>query len=458
MPLIGSDDRKQLSLDLLERFQDLSRSSPQDVERFALEKLAEIWRVARQSNSWWRQYLPPWREVFDPSLGMNGLLAKLPVMTRSVVQDSAAFSSVWLANSSVNEYGSASTSGSTGKPVKVLKHGPSYDIGIFAASLQETLWHERDMSLPTLHLRNQKVGREKSQIRAPFSFLWSSGANFSLRIAETSPRAVLEFIQHNQIVNIFGANNFLRLLANEQLNYPVKHSVEHFVNWAEALSPTTRELLNTAFGAHVADRYSSEELGLIAIQCPVDTHLHTLQYYNWVEIVDEKGVACKTGEPGRVLITNLRNLAQPLIRYELGDMATWAEPCGEGISLPVLEPLITRQRETIPLDDGRWIQPNASGCLLAKESLVTDFQVYRFNNALLVLYSAAAQLIQVKQSQTAEDLQSRFRTTDPVFFVATQVTRFQLHKRKDFVRVDEALGRHNLNDWANRLLTEIAYV
>ena len=39
-----------------------------------------------------------------------------------------------------------------------------------------------------------------------------------------------------------------------------------------------------------------------------------------------------------MLVTNLANYAQPIIRYEIGDMITMAtEPCGCGSNLPLID-------------------------------------------------------------------------------------------------------------------------
>ena len=46
-----------------------------------------------------------------------------------------------------------------------------------------------------------------------------------------------------------------------------------------------------------------------------------------VEIVDDKGAPCASGEIGRVIVTDLHNFATPLMRYDIGDYAEVAAPC-----------------------------------------------------------------------------------------------------------------------------------
>jgi phenylacetate-CoA ligase len=46
---------------------------------------------------------------------------------------------------------------------------------------------------------------------------------------------------------------------------------------------------------------------------------HTIDEFNWIEVVDEKGRPVREGETGRILITSLLKFAYPLIRYAVGD-------------------------------------------------------------------------------------------------------------------------------------------
>ena len=54
-------------------------------------------------------------------------------------------------------------------------------------------------------------------------------------------------------------------------------------------------------------------------------------------------IGAKPGELGQVLVTDLLNLAMPLIRYRIGDMAIYDEtPCKCGRSLPRLKKVAGR--------------------------------------------------------------------------------------------------------------------
>jgi phenylacetate-CoA ligase len=114
-----------------------------------------------------------------------------------------------------------------------------------------------------------------------------------------------------------------------------------------------RETVREGLGTRIVDRYSCEETGYIALQCPKHNHFHVLSPVTHVEIVDEDGLPCPVGKPGRVLLTSMQSYAMPLIRYEIGDMAEWGAPCDCGINLPVIRKLWGRTRHLITTPDGR---------------------------------------------------------------------------------------------------------
>jgi phenylacetate-CoA ligase len=89
------------------------------------------------------------------------------------------------------------------------------------------------------------------------------------------------------------------------------------VSTAEHLNDAKRTLLESAFGAKVADFYSTPEQGLIAYSRP------GLAGYTCLndEFVVESLHAAKEG-PGRLIVTDLVPGAMPLIRFDTGDFVT----------------------------------------------------------------------------------------------------------------------------------------
>jgi phenylacetate-CoA ligase len=433
--------RKAATINLMNEFLTLASSEPGHLNSWILSRLGYLWKTARASNSWWHQHLPPGASLFDDFRQVEEILQRLPVLTRTMVQEASDFTAVWIPGSNRLQYGVASTSGSTGKPVKIIKHAPTYNPAVSATSLLDAVWQKRHLASPYVYLRAQGSRSGEFQINEPFNFISEVGPTHVIRSTESSTEQILDFMASLGSANVIGNATLLLALAREQIRNPRTNlNVLELMNWAEAMTPETRETLRQAFSAKISDRYSTEELGSLAIQCPESDHLHALQFFNFVEIVDEEGRPCEPGVPGRVVVTALHNFSQPLIRYEVGDIASWQEPCEHGIHLPVLSPVITRIRETIKLADGRTIQPNATGSKIAKEARVTDFQVVRFKNAILVLYIADVELADSLKNDYAEDLKKRFFTSDRVEFArVTGNLEFREFKRRDFILIDDLL-------------------
>jgi len=131
--------------------------------------------------------------------------------------------------------------------------------------------------------------------------------------------------------------------------------------FGEMLRPDLRELCKMAWNVTLADIYSAEEVGYVALQCPLGEHYHVQAENLLVEILDDDNRPCSPGEIGHVVVTTLHNFAMPLIRYRLRDQAEVGEPCSCGRGLPVLRRIVGRQRNMLHLPDGRQHWPSFPG-------------------------------------------------------------------------------------------------
>jgi phenylacetate-CoA ligase len=125
---------------------------------------------------------------------------------------------------------------------------------------------------------------------------------------------------------------------------------------AERLWPQDREAMNAAFGS-AFETYGCREVMLMASECEHHSGMHTSMETMIVEIIvrqpDGTTRPARPGESGEVLITDLHNLACPMLRYVNGDMAVAHEDgvCACGRSLTKIGPIEGRTTET--LRDGR---------------------------------------------------------------------------------------------------------
>jgi phenylacetate-CoA ligase len=180
----------------------------------------------------------------------------------------------------------------------------------------------------------------------------------------------------------------------------------------EQLSDEQRRLIVGAFGATLRNNYGASEFFSIAWEC-AEGHLHLNNDWVVLEPVDEK---LRPVPPDRqadsVLLTNLANRTQPLVRYCLGDrvrQVSAACACGSGFPRIDVE---GRADDTLVLDDaeGRPVTllPLALCTAVEEGAGVAQFQVLRRTSTRLELRLEATQPEPEAASAAARAALSKF--------------------------------------------------
>jgi phenylacetate-coenzyme A ligase PaaK-like adenylate-forming protein len=121
------------------------------------------------------------------------------------------------------------------------------------------------------------------------------------------------------------------MLAEEQESGRLRLRLREIWTGGEVLSEPTRLRVERAFGCRVRNAYGTSEFLPIAWECP-QRALHVNSDWVILEPVDHRGRPVEPGTRSHsVLLTNLANRVQPLIRYDLGDAVTFHTgrcPCG----------------------------------------------------------------------------------------------------------------------------------
>jgi phenylacetate-CoA ligase len=250
------------------------------------------------------------------------------------------------------------TSGSTGRPVTVTR--TAVDALYWDAhTLRGHLWHRRNLGGTLAVIRAQ--GDDKA--RWPQGARLSRWGNVTGSVFETGPAVVLNAAEPiDRQLEWLGRQNpdylivlpthlaeLVRLARRQGVALPRLKGIECL---GGMLAPETRRACREVWGVPVADTYSAQELGYMALQCPDHEHFHVTAESVLVEIVDERGAPCAAGASGRVVVTPLHNFAMPLIRYAIGDYAEVGPPCACGRGLPVLARILGRVRNLLTLPTG----------------------------------------------------------------------------------------------------------
>jgi phenylacetate-coenzyme A ligase PaaK-like adenylate-forming protein len=143
------------------------------------------------------------------------------------------------------------------------------------------------------------------------------------------------------------------------------------------------------FGCPVINEYGASECLSIGFACSAG-RLHLNAEWVILEPVDEAGRPTPPGEPSAtVLVTNLANRLQPIIRYDLGDSVTMmngACPCGN----PLQSFLVGGRREDVialPRPDGgvAKLLPLALSTIVEEAGGVHRFQIVQTGDDVITL-------------------------------------------------------------------------
>jgi phenylacetate-CoA ligase len=160
-------------------------------------------------------------------------------------------------------------------------------------------------------------------------------------------------------------------LAREQREGRLRLTLTSVTSMSEAISPAERVAIGDAFGVPVTDLFVSTE-GLVGRSEPGRPVLTFASDTCIAECVDDEDRPVPDGAASsKVLVTNLHNLTQPLIRYELSDRFTPAGLSAGGF----LRASVDGRSDDLFRYDQASVHPFVIGAALLHVPAVREFQV-----------------------------------------------------------------------------------
>ncbi|MDZ4254563.1 MAG: hypothetical protein U1A72_18490 [Sulfuritalea sp.] len=294
----------------------------------------------------------------DPAYDIDpAAFARLPLLTRRDIQRQGTALLSQALPPGHGQLVEHKTSGSSGEPLRVF--GTQLDTTFWLAqTLRDHLWHRREFAGKLCAIRSRVNDIELRGWGPATDALFNTGPSALLNI-RADPAQQLKWLQQHKPDYLLSHPTNLRELARLSLRGGVKlPQLREVRSFGETLPHDLRTLCHEAWGVGVADVYSAEEVGYIALQCPEHEHYHLQSEHLLIEILDEAGRHCAPGAVGRVVVTTLHNFAMPLIRYALNDYAEVGAACDCGRGLPVLTRILGRSRNMLALPDGRRYWPS----------------------------------------------------------------------------------------------------
>lgn len=294
----------------------------------------------KANNPWWDEWLgtATVEELLDQ-------WTTLPVLSREHLRQSVNA----MPSPGVPEgQGSAvicATRGTTGAPIEMLRTQRMQRMNSHQLHTDHAR-HGRSLAMPRAMIGPMAGDQSGTHAWVPGVTELNESPLFVRNDAKFSMRQHLAWLQEGGIQQLTISTPFLAQLveAAEDLAVAERPSIAHILVGAATLTPQLRERAQSVFQAKLFDRYLCEEVGPIAFQGRDAHHpMHVATSHVMVEVLRADGVHVDAGERGRVVVTSLHQWAHPVIRYDVGDLATWHPVCPHsGEPLPTLTGLIER--------------------------------------------------------------------------------------------------------------------
>lgn len=168
------------------------------------------------------------------------------------------------------------------------------------------------------------------------NYPWLAGATRAISLLQPLPALLRELTDFDPTL-LATYPTAAGLLADAQCAGQVRLRLRELWLGGETLTPALRARLQRVFRCPVRQSYGASEFLPLAFECG-EGRLHVNADWVILEPVDRHYRPVPAGTASAtVLLTNLANRAQPLIRYDLGDSVTIeTTPCACGCALPAV--------------------------------------------------------------------------------------------------------------------------
>lgn len=283
--------------------------------------------------------------------------------------------------------------GSTGEPVRLIQDN-NYTEWSTAIKLLFDEWINLSPGDKKILIWGSKrdllVGRQslKSQIIKWLKHeYWLNAYQMTKQQMEMYVKKITSFKPVNILAYADSIDELAKFIDREGLQV---YSPKSIMTSAGTLFPEMQKRIERVFGAPVFNRYGSREVSDIACECEQHEGLHVSALTSYIEILRADGTHAEPGEVGEVVVTSLVNYAMPLIRYRIGDLASWGHNlCSCKRGWPLLKEVTGRVSDTFITREGKQVNGKYFHHLFYFRDWIRRFQViqedYEYIRVLIVL-------------------------------------------------------------------------
>lgn len=392
---------------LLRHYRDLRRfwsASPEELERHRLEKLRLLLRHAAATSPFHRDRLAAAGLCADTIQNCDDIRV-LPLLDKDDLNQqmdrilSNAFPREQLIQSS--------TGGSSGVPltfyrdrdVTAVRRAQDYffnaRLEILPGTKRAWVWGS-PIDVSQLASLKARLANFLSE-RAIYFYSFDAGREAIV--------AFIRQLQSHRPDAIYAYPNMLAVIA-EQIRESGAHvpPVLRIITTAEPTYDWQRELFRAVFGCDTYERYGSREIGTVAAEGPEHNGMVVFEPTYYLEVLDEQGRTVAGNGMGELVVTDLYNLAMPLIRYRTGDL----------VRLEAASPAAESSWRRITAVGGRVVDLiiRPDGARIAGEAIIMALRTSGLQQKVQVVQTApqAFRVRHLSGAVIADDVKSRFRS------------------------------------------------
>lgn len=321
--------------------------SKEELKQFQEEKLRALVEHSYQT-------VPYYHDLFNrlklkpKDIKTKEDLIKIPILTKEIIKREGTLrftSSKYPSSKRIN----SSSSGSTGEPLFYYTTRDAYSLNI-AANLRG--WYWMGFRLGDRYVKLSQNSR-KTTIKILQDFFSNNLYLSTNPLIEENYDKILSKIERFKPKIIRCYPDPLLLIARYKKKCKsYKFSPIAINTTGNTLYPETRKEIEDAFSCKIYDAYSCEGNPTV-FECPTHECYHSAEENGITEIIDDAGNLINNGY-GRLISTDLHNLAHPFIRYDTQDLVEVnSTPCSCGRNLLRIDRILGRDNDIIQGSNGQ---------------------------------------------------------------------------------------------------------
>lgn len=330
--------------------------SDQEIEKLQNYELKRLIDFLYKNNKHFQTRLAKQNLTPDQINSVEKLKQLQPIVKRDIQLAGDTFLSENVPQSHL-PLGDVQSSGSTGEPVK-LKKTVINNIFYYAMTIRDHQWYNRNLESKLATVRYLHKMVETDHWAGPASYLYKTGSAMGIPVT-------LDIQEQLELLNKFQPNVLLAhagvltaFVTEWERTGLSLTELTHVRNIGDTVHDSLRQRVKALTNLDIEDAYSSSEVGTIAVQCPESGLYHLMSETLIVEVLDKDNNACKKGEIGQVVVTDIYNTASAVIRYNMGDYAEVGSRCTCGRHGFTLKRIIGRERGLLTRADGSRFWPS----------------------------------------------------------------------------------------------------